>query len=188
MKKLAALALALTVPFVVNAAVYNIKDIDNFESALDKIPAKPKDSSLDSVPTEVQKYVETYVRHYVDSRLDLSKNLFMATDTGYSVLSNNHSTVSVAIHEIKPYASGTEVVLRVINWMGVPLTNLKFNVTFFDHQDNQFEKKDVSLSQADPAVEKRIQIRLSKKPEQLQAMYITYLGATGIKYDPVDEK
>lgn len=177
MKKLAVLALALFLPFAVDAAEFEAEDIV-------------------FVDADAYKDVPPIVKSYVTSRISgltpISTCFFKVTDTGYTRLSDNYTTVSVSVDEIKPYAGGSEVVFRVINWMGVTLTRANFKVTVLNipltSPRKELAVKEAAIPEADPGKECFLTVRLTQKPEDFNYLKVEYLGPDGIKYDASSKK
>lgn len=174
---LTVVTLALTLPFAVNAAEFEAEDIVFFDADAYK---------------EVPPIVKSYVTKRLTGSTPSSSHFFQVTDTGYTRLSDQYTTVSVSISEIKPYAGGSEIVLQVINWMGVTLTDVKFKATVLNipigSPRKELAVREVSIPKADPGKECFLTVRLTQKPEDFNYLKVEYLGPDGIKYDASSKK
>lgn len=154
MKKLTALLLALTMPLLANAA------------------------SEPNIDPEVKQYVDEKFYAAMPDR----QELIDVDSTGYAALNDGFTTVSVAIEEIKPHANGSEITLRIVNWMGVTLTDIGFEVAAVKPKESYNLYKTVSLSEAKPGKAAYLKVRLPAKTSEFSEVDIIYKGATGIRY------
>lgn len=167
MKKLAALALALTVPLMANAADYNIKDIDNFESA------------FGSVSPEIRAYVDRRIAENNPYRALKIK----VDGTGFELLSDGYTTISVSVKSIQPYGKGSEIVLSVVNWMGVTMSNVKIGVTVGDYNNLPWPDKEENIQLIRPGSEAFLTVRVPQKPEEFNGIFVVYGGPSGTRYN-----
>lgn len=163
MKKLTVLALALTLPFTVNATIY---EPDGTE-----VTVKP-------IPSNITKYIDEKIHSTLPDR-----SVTIGVDnTGYAALNDGYTTVSVAIEEIKPHANGSEITLRIVNWMGLTLTDLNFEVAATKPDESIGLYKKASLSEAKPGKAAYLKVRVPKKPNEFTEVGVIYNGADGITY------
>lgn len=164
MKQFAVLILALSVPLLANA----------------------------ELDPEVKKYIEEYVDEYADTTIQLalpsSVYDFDVTDSGFRVFSDGYTTVSVSLYGIKSYSSESEIVLQVINWMGLPLTNVKFSVGVYKKGVDHFSEKRVSIPLMDPGKENLLTVRFQEKLESFDTIRVDYLGPNGLTFEPANRR
>lgn len=131
---------------------------------------------------EIGSEVKNYVDQKVLEAMPDTAGILGVNSTGYEILNDGYSTVSVSIEEIKSHSNGSEITLGVINWMGVTLTGLKFIVGVSDPENRSLPDQEVSLSEVRPAKEVLLKFRTSTKPDAFDRVNVIFLGASGIRY------
>ena len=91
----------------------------------------------------------------------------------------------MSIADIKPHGSGSEIKLKVVNWMGVDLTGVEFRVAVAHRNDrNPYILKDpVSIQTLKAGEGDFLTFRVPRKPEKFDAIGITFIGSAGISYN-----
>ena len=139
-----------------------------------------------TMPLMANAEIDPEVKKYVDAKTFSAmpeRNVLIEVDsTGYAALNDGFTTVSVAIEEIKPHANGSEITLRIVNWMGVTLTDIGFEVAAVNPKESYNLYKTVSLSEAKPGKAAYLKVRLPAKTSEFSEVDIIYKGATGIRY------
>lgn len=156
MKKLILLTLALALPFAVNA----------------------------EVPKEVRDYVDLTIDEKLNDALPSNTKFIGVDKTEYVMLTDRYVVVSASIAGIKPYASGSEITLEIINWMGITITGANFRVVIAHTKTGKphFAKNGINVPELKPGKAKHATVRISEKPEEFDTVGIVFLGADGISY------
>lgn len=168
MKKLTALtlALALALPFATNATTFNVEDGDFLMPVVKPIPPEVRDFVVEQIVKATPSRI---------AALDVNS-------TGFQRVSDGYTTVSIAIQSIQPYGSGSEIILSVVNWTGVTMTDVKFKVGVGDYNNLSFPTKEESIPKIRPGSEVLMKLRISEKPDQFSGIAITYEGPSGAEY------
>lgn len=168
MKKLAVLALALALPLAVNA--------ETFEPGTFEVVDTP--FVQDPIPQNVKNYVD---QKFQEAKPDII-GMLNVNDTGFDIVNDGYATLSVSLEEIKSHSGGSEVTLGVVNWMGVTLTGVKFNVGVRKSNELGVVFQDASISELRPGKEVLLKFRVSTKPDEIETVDFMFLGSNGIRY------
>ena len=148
-------------------------------------------ATLAALPLIANAEIDPEVKKYIDQKISGNNaDYLFVNDTRYTTLNNGFITVSASIAEIKPYSSGSEVTLEVVNWMGVALTDIRLSVAVVNSKTgrNYVAKDHAVLKELDAGHSGRVTIRFTKKPEEFDAVSIVFLGAGGITFSTQRQK
>ena len=100
------------------------------------------------------------------------------------MLSDGYIVISASIAGIKPYGSGSEITLEIVNWMGVTLTGVELRVAVSNKKEGtpHIAKDTSSIQELGPGKGRYATIRVPQKPEEFDAVGVIFLGADGINY------
>lgn len=115
----------------------------------------------------------------------------------YSVVACKNGYFAVSCKDIKPYSTGSEITIKLVNMLSVGVLNAEMTVGYSTH--NMFddgkdsykrykealkEKKERIADCLYPATEKLVTVRLPEyKPDQIKIIEIS-ITAGGIRYKP----
>lgn len=124
-------------------------------------------TTLAALPLMASAEIDPEVKQYVNEKFYAAmpdrQELIDVDSTGYTALNDGFTTVSVAIEEIKPHANGSEIAFRIVNWMGVTLTDIGFEVAAVKPKESYNLYKTVSLSEAKPGKAAYLKVRSPRR-------------------------
>ena len=109
------------------------------------------------------------------------------TKTSLAVMTDGSGIIAVGIDDLKPYGDGSEILLSVINFLGVTLNDVELTAFVITKQKptaDPYTKKEVSIRSIRSGTEQLVKVRIPGiTPSEINFLNVYYSSTGGFSFN-----